>query len=128
VCGTFSFPRSHRLRSRRDFSRVFEMRVRAADGPLIVFASPTDLSHCRLGIVIGRPVGCAVRRNRIKRCLREAFRLNQASLTGRYDFVAVVRPHDPAVQMPWGRMLLGLMRTLDARWQRRQADGNSTGT
>lgn len=52
----------------------------------------------RLGLAVTRKTGCAVVRNRVKRVLREFFRLNQALLPGDVDIVVVpkrsARPKD----------------------------------
>src|SRR5262245_34502932 len=71
-----TFPRSHRLGGRGTFKAIRDTGVRESRGPLTCWAVPNELRHSRLGISIGRVVGTAVRRNRIKRMLREAFRLN----------------------------------------------------
>jgi ribonuclease P protein component len=91
---SYSFPRSRRLAGKLAFSRVFDAKVRESRGPLMVYAHPNDLPHPRLGISIGRKVGSAPKRNRIKRLLRESFRLMQHDLPRGYDFVVVVRPQE----------------------------------
>jgi ribonuclease P protein component len=116
---TYSFPKTHRIRSRADFSAVFESRVRHARGPIIGYARPNDLPHPRLGISIGRAAGTAPRRNRIKRLLREAFRLHQHDWPRGYDLVLVVRPHEPMVLAEYQKMLTAMMVKLHAAWEKR---------
>src|SRR6267378_1807052 len=101
----YTFPKSRRIRSRSDFSAVFEDRVKAARGPLIAFARPNQLPHPRLGISISRNVGTAPRRNRIKRLVREAFRLLQHDWPKGYDLVLVVSPHDPLLLADYQKLL-----------------------
>ena len=48
-------------------------------------ARPNDLKYYRLGLSIGRAVGGAVQRNRLKRLLREAFRLIEPELPRKAD-------------------------------------------
>lgn len=52
---------------------------------------PNQLAQSRLGITVTRKIGSAVRRNRIKRMLREVFRYNRAALTTPLDLVIVAR-------------------------------------
>jgi len=117
---TYTFPKSHRIRSRSDFSAVFEDRIKAARGPLIAYARPNNLPHPRLGISISRSVGAAPRRNRIKRLLREAFRLHQHDWPKGYDMVIVVRPHEPLLLADYQKLLTALMLKLHSTWQTRQ--------
>ena len=119
VC-SYSFSRSQRLRSRGEFSRVFEAKVRESRGPLTVYALPNDLAHPRLGISIGRKVGTAPRRNRIKRLLRESFRLMQHDFPRGYDVVVTVRPHEPLLLADYQRLLSALMVKLHTKWERQQ--------
>ena len=76
------------------FQAVFANKLRKSAGPLAVLAKPNGQPHHRLGLTVSRRVGNAVKRHRIKRLLREAFRLNHANWPGRYDLVIVVYPHD----------------------------------
>ena len=75
-------PRVMRLARTRDFDGVFRAKVRTSAGPLVILAAPNDTGHCRLGLAISRRVGNAVRRNRIKRLVREAFQRMAASRPG----------------------------------------------
>ncbi len=114
-----TFPQSHRIRTRAEFSAVFDARVRESRGPVMIWAAPNNLPHPRLGLSMGRKVGNAVRRNRIKRMLREAFRTLQHELPAGYDLVVTVRPHDPLPLEDYRKIVGELMRKLEAVWRRR---------
>jgi ribonuclease P protein component len=124
-----TFRPRHRLTHARQFQGVYAARVSRAAGPLVVFALPNDLAHPRLGLSVGSRVGGAVRRNRVKRLLREAFRALQHSLPawtgadgqGRYDYVVNVRPHDPIPLDAAARFLGDAAQALHAEWDRRRA-------
>lgn len=89
----YRFPLRMRIRRPLDFKRAYSDGRRTDDGGLVVYARSNELLHPRLGISIGRRVGGAVVRNRIKRLLREAFRLEQHAIGAGVDLVVVVRPH-----------------------------------
>jgi putative membrane protein insertion efficiency factor len=76
---------------------VFEGKTRQSRGPITIYSLPNSLGHPRLGISISRKVGTAPKRNRIKRLLRESFRLMRHDLPTGYDWVLVVRPHETAI-------------------------------
>ena len=115
---TYTFPKAHRLGGKLEFSAVFDAKVRESRGPLTAYARPTELGHPRLGITISRKVGTAARRNRIKRLLRESFRLLQHDLPSGYDLVIVVRPHEPLLLADYQRLVSGLFVGLHRKWQR----------
>jgi ribonuclease P protein component len=87
----FGFPRQMRVRRRTEFRRVLQHGQRLADARLQVWAFPNGLDCPRLGLIVGRKHGTAVRRNRLKRQLREAFRLSQHGLPAGIDFICAPR-------------------------------------
>ena len=88
------FSRQQRIRTRAEFSAVFDRKQRSSAGPLLAFVVPNGTELTRLGISMSRRVGIAARRNRIKRMVREAFRLQQHDLPRGWDIVIVPRPHE----------------------------------
>lgn len=52
-----------------------------------MYGRPNSVGHCRLGLTVTRKVGGAVRRNRVKRRLRDVFRRNQKRLDVALDLV-----------------------------------------
>ena len=85
------FLQKYRIRRNADFQRVFRRRRSAADEVLVVHVCENDLPHARLGAAVSRKVGCAVRRNRWKRLLLEAFRMAREELPVGVDLVVVPR-------------------------------------
>ena len=81
------FPRSCRLTTRRQFLTVYAEGRRVASKSFTVFGLSNSAGTCRLGITVTRKVGGAVRRNRIKRRLRDVFRRNRAHLAPNIDVV-----------------------------------------
>lgn len=78
----FAFRKSSRLLAGPDFQRVFQRaKYKISDRYLLILATPNGLQRPRLGLVIGKKnVRLAVQRNRVKRHIRESFRLNQHKL------------------------------------------------
>jgi ribonuclease P protein component len=121
---TYTFPRSRRIVTPAEFSATMLARVRESRGPVTLYGLPNELGHPRLGLSVSRRVGTAPRRNLIKRRLREAFRLHQHDLPVGYDFVIVVRPHEPLILAEYQRMLTSLMLKLHSEWTKRRAGGD----
>ena len=119
----WSFPKSRRLRGRDSFRQVFDAGVAQSRGPLKVFARPNELDHPRLGLSVARTVGSAPKRNRIKRLIRESFRLMQHDFPRGYDLLVVVRPHEPMILAEYQRILSAVMVKLHAAWTRRETTG-----
>ena len=115
----FSFQRELRLRGQSAFKHVHDAKVRRESGPLLVYARPNTLEFSRIGLALGRAVGGAIRRNRIKRRLREAFRLNRHQWPTGYDWMVVVRPHEPMDIEQYAHRLQELTSQLDDVWKKR---------
>ncbi len=88
----YGFPRQARIVRKRDFQRLRRLGRRLTAHPLRVRALPREEGRSRLGLAVGRRVGPATVRNRWKRAIREAFRLNRHRLR---------RPYDMAISVAW---------------------------
>jgi len=82
----------HRLTGEADFRRVRRTGTSYSHPLFILVVSASELPAVRLGVSASRSMGTAVRRNRAKRRLREAFRPLMPDLPGGWDLVVVARP------------------------------------
>ena len=62
-----------------------------ANGYLVLYARPNRLQKNRIGITAGKKLGKAVVRNRVRRRLREIYRLNEEKFQPGWDIVVVAR-------------------------------------
>jgi len=85
---TVSYPRAARLSGSRQFDAVFREGRRYAGGRLAIRVRRNGLAITRFGLAVRRGAAGAVGRNRTKRRLREAFRLERAALPVGLDVVA----------------------------------------
>ena len=110
----FIFRRRHRLTKAHEFDAVFAHKIRKSCGPMTVHIRPNQLDEHRLGLSIGRRVGSAVVRSRLKRMIREVFRLNRASLpvpaSGSYDIIVSARKHDPMTLDEYRDAIIGALQ------------------
>lgn len=87
-----SFRFHEKVKHPDDFRRAFERRRSVSDAFLIVHGVENGLDHSRLGIAVGRKkVRAATARNRIKRVIREAFRLSKSEIPPGLDLIVLPR-------------------------------------
>ncbi len=102
---------SQRLKGEKRVDEVYKTGTRRMAHPLAVHAiRREDEKAARFGISVARRCGNAVRRNLIKRRLREAYRLMQHELPQGVDWLLVVRPHPPLSVDRYQELLRTLLR------------------
>lgn len=86
-----SFPKNLRILKSEAFSNIFSNGKKVRTKNFILYVLANDKGYPRLGLAVGKKVSNkAVRRNRIKRILRESFRTNKI-LFDSYDIILVVK-------------------------------------
>lgn len=88
----FSLSKKDRLVSNEQFRSVLARKQRASDDLLIVYLAQNDSGFRRLGVSVGKSCGSAVVRNRLKRLIREAFRLSKDQLPDCFDYLIMICP------------------------------------
>lgn len=117
-----TFPKSRRLLTGKQFDAVFAARVSVGDGVLVVHARPNDRGGPRLGMAVSRKVGNAVRRNRWKRLLREAFRAAQHDLPA-LDLVCLPRLRGEPTLAAVSASLIALAKRAEKKAAHKAAGG-----
>ncbi len=79
------------LKQNHLFRRLYQRGKSAAGRYVVVYCRKNGLDYNRLGLTVGAKIGHAVVRNRIRRRIREAYRLSEQSYLRGYDIVVVAR-------------------------------------
>ena len=79
------------LKKNSDFRRLYSKGKSAVTAHMVVYCRRNRLNENRLGYTVSTKLGHAVVRNRVRRRLREIYRLNAPSLKSGYDIVIVAR-------------------------------------
>lgn len=91
--------RSVTLKENYEFRRVYQRGASAVGNGMVLYCRKNRLGRNRLGITASVKLGNAVVRNRARRRLREAYRLNGDKLRQGYDIILVAR--GKTATMPW---------------------------
>jgi len=118
-----SFPRAARLLKHSDFERVYKQGRRHFSSHMTVFylrraegVTPQGAlpeKSARVGFTVGRVLGGAVQRNRIKRRLREAVRQRRAVLAGAGAVDVVINPKKSMLTVEFSMVLEEVGRALE---------------
>ncbi len=114
------FPRFLRITRGPAIRAVLDHTCSVADGLYILYALRNEFGHPRLTFLVSKKNGNAVRRNRIKRRIREAFRQSREFLPTDLDLAVIPRvrsevpEHEEAV-----RSLIALAGRVDTKFRRR---------
>lgn len=85
----FSLARNKRLAGSKAFKAVLAGRLRFSNELLTLYMAQNNCGYPRVGISVGKSLGKAVLRNRLKRLLREAFRRSQEQIPAGFDYVVM---------------------------------------
>ena len=79
------------LKNSREFSQVFNHKKSLANRLLVMYIYPNGLDHNRIGISVSKKVGNSVVRHRVKRLIRESYRMNRHNIKEGFDIVIIAR-------------------------------------
>ena len=105
------FPRAARLLKHADFERVYKRGRRHFSSHMTVFYLRQTEGNARVGFTVGRVLGGAVERNRIKRRLRETVRQRRSILKGPVDIV--INPKKSVLKVEFPILLEEISRAFD---------------
>jgi len=89
--GAFSFPKSEKILNRADFVKLNRSGKRLYTKHFTLIIKKNGQGVTRLGVTVGKKSGNAVKRNRVKRLIRDFFRLNKKQFPQGYDIVIVAK-------------------------------------
>jgi len=91
VPGEYNFPKKYCLRKKKGFEYVFKHGKKISGEGLVCYWLSDEQMGNKLGIVVSKKVGRSVKRNRIKRYIREFYRLNRPYFCKTGTLIVVAR-------------------------------------
>lgn len=79
------------LKKDTEFRRIYQAGSSVADRYLVIYRLKSPYNEPRIGLTVSKRLGKAVKRNRIKRLLREICRLNLKQFKKGYNYVIIAR-------------------------------------
>lgn len=118
--------REFRLKDTRRIEEIFDRGDRSGDSRMTVLGLPNGLDRTRIAFAVGRRQhGVAVRRNRMRRVCREAFRAAYHDLPVGWDFVLLPRRRSDQTVESIAASLGAVTRRLAAKRNERERDDNA---
>lgn len=91
--GTLKFTKQQRISTRAVYQEILKNGKKVSDGLFrITLSFNPNQSRPKLGIIVSKKIGPAVSRSRIKRVIREIFRLNQNLIVAEINLVVIAKP------------------------------------
>ncbi len=87
----YSFTKTDRILKRHEFIALSQKGRKVQNEQFIAIFNPNQHGRSRIGVTVTKKVGPAVKRNRIKRIVREFFRLNRHDLVGNWDINLIAK-------------------------------------
>ena len=87
-----SLPKNEIIRKKKEFDRIFSTGIRFSDGKLTVFVCFGN--EQKAGFAVSKSVGKAVRRNKVKRWMRESYRTHKHLVGSHVEMVLLIREWD----------------------------------
>lgn len=79
------------LKLNKDFRRLYSRGKTFVSGYTVVYTSKNRFGKNRLGLTVSKSMGKAVKRNRVKRLMRESYRLMENRINQGFDIIIVAR-------------------------------------
>ena len=107
------------VKENHEFRRIYRKGRSAVSPYLVVYCQKNREGRSRLGVTVSKKLGHAVVRNRVRRRLREIYRLNSHQLKTGWDIVIVARSR--CVGAEYSRMDAAFMAACEKLSLRREA-------
>lgn len=111
---------SKALKLNHIFRRLYQKGNQAANRYLVIYCRKNHSQENRVGLTVGKKLGKAVVRNRLRRRLREVYRLHEQEFLPGYDIVVVARSR--AVNAPFAQLTQAYLSLADKLGLRRTAE------
>ena len=121
----FGFPRDCRLVRRAQYDAVYREGRRRSNREFTIFLCPNGLGVSRFGWSIKKVLGTAVRRNRIRRRLREILRLHREEIAPGWDIV--IHPRSTAATAKFSELAEELLKLIPRTASLEEPPGNTLG-
>ncbi|WP_067727764.1 ribonuclease P protein component [Oceanobacillus damuensis] len=103
--------KQYRIKKNEEFQSAFKHGKSFANRQLVIYyLKKNDQKHFRVGLSVGKKIGNAVTRNRIKRYLRQAFQELEERIRHPYDIVIIAR--NPTREMSYDEVKKSLTHLL----------------
>ena len=106
-------PKMNRIKESSDFQKVMKNGKWYASECLTVYILENNINSNRVGVAVGKKAGKSVVRNRIKRLIREAYRLTESKLQVGFDIIIVWRSSTDSSKILFDNVQKSLLKSLN---------------